>query len=144
MDENTENNGRLASIGVGAVIAAVGLSVYSLFQLAGTVFAAAFPFVAGVTLFVGLMTVFLSIVYTLKGVRKSARKQFAIWDCYTALAIIAVLGYFLAACVATFQPGANPSALWTNGIAAAAFFVCLFGGGKWAGALFNESGKSKN
>lgn len=141
--ENTENNGRLASLGVGAVIAAVVLSVYSLFKLAGTVFVTAFPFVAGGTLFVGLMTVFISIVYTLKNVRRSSRQQFAIWDCYNALAIIAVLGYFLAACVATFQPGASANTLWTHGIVAAAFFVCLFGGGKWAGTLFNDGANSK-
>ena len=141
--DGIENKGRLFSLGTGALFALVIVSGYSLLKLMGSVAASAFPFVAGIGLFVGLMAIFLTLVATFKKMRRSSRKQLAIWDCYTSLAVIAVLGYFAAACVATFQPGGNPSALWTHGIASAALFALLFSGGKWAGTLFNEGGSTR-
>lgn len=138
--ESSGNNGRLFSLGFGAVVAAVILSGYSLISMVGGIVVSAAPYLAGAALFISLMTIFLSIVTMLKKLRRSARKTFAIWDCYTAIAVIAVMGYFAAACVATFQPGGDPSSLWTHGISAAALFAMLFGGGKWAGQLFNEGG----
>jgi hypothetical protein len=138
--ESSGNNGRLFSLGFGAVVAAVILSGYSLVSMVGGVVVSVAPYLAGGALFISLMTIFLSIVTMQKKLRKAASKNFAIWDCYTSLATIATLGYFAAACVATFQPGGNPSTLWTHGIATAALFALLFGGGKWAGQLFNEGG----
>lgn len=135
--------GRMFSLGLGAVVAAVLLSGYALVSLISGVVISAAPFLAGGALFVTLMTVFLSIVVTLKKMRRSSRKTFAILDCYMALAVIAVLGYFLAACVATFQPGNDASALWTHGVAAASIFALLFTSGKWAGQLFKD-GASKS
>ncbi len=139
------DKGRLFSLGAGALLAAIALSIYSLFKLVGFVATSAFPYVAGVTLFAALMSVFISIVFMLKRIRRSAQKSVAITDCYRALAVIGVLGYFAAACVATFQPGADPSSLWTYGVGSAALFGMLFAGGKFAKQLFNESGdKSKS
>lgn len=140
----TGGRGRLFSLGFGAVVAAVILSGYALVSLIGGVVISAAPFVAGGALFVTLMTVFTSIIVMLKKMRRTSRKTFAIMDCYTALAVIAVLGYFLAACVATFQPGNGASSLWTHGIVAASFFALLFSGGKWAGKLFNDGATSKS
>ena len=137
------DKGRLFSLGAGALLAAVVLSIYSLFKLVGFVATSAFPYVAGVTLFAALMSVFISIVFMLKRIRRSARKNVAITDCYRSLAVISVLGYFAAACVATFQPGTDPSQLWSYGIGSAALFAMLFAGGKFAMQLFND-GADKN
>jgi len=137
-------NGGLFSLGLGAVVAAVILSGYSLVALIGGIITSAAPYLAGAALFVTLMTVFLSIITMLKKFRRSAQKTFAIWDCYTAMAVISVLGFFAAACVATFQPGADPSTLWSYGVGTASLFGMLFGGGKWAGQLFNEGSTNKS
>jgi len=134
------DNSKRNSLIVGAFLGLVGVSCYSLVTLFGVITTAA-PYIAGVGMFVGLFAIFAAIIATLKQVRKTAQKEVAIWDCYVAVAVIGVMGYFLAACVATFQPGANPSEFWTNGATAAAIFAMLFGGGKYAAELFN-AGKS--
>ena len=99
------------------------------------------PYLAGVGMFVGLLTIFGTILATLRKVRNNAGRDNAIWDCYIAIAVIGVTGYFLAACVQTFQPGGNPAELWTTGAIAAASFAALFGSGKMLRGFFIAGGK---
>lgn len=126
----------------GAYAAAAVLAVYSLIQLVGEVFTSILPYVAGGALFISLSAIFLSIIGMLKKMRKGARKNIATMDTYMAIAVLTVVGYFAAACVATFQPGAHAAELWTNGAAAAILWACLFGGGKYAAELFRDGGKN--
>lgn len=126
----------------GAYAAAAVLAIYSVIQLLGSLFTTVLPYVAGGVLFVSLTAIFLSIIGMLKKFRKGARKTFAVWDTYLSIAVLTVMGYFAAACVATFQPGVNPAELWSNGALAAFAWVCLFGGGKYAAELFRDGGKN--
>jgi hypothetical protein len=130
------------SLFFGAYAAAAVLAIYSLIQLVGSVFSTMVPYVAGGILFVTLTSIFLSVVLMLKKIRKSARKTIAVLDTYASIAVITVLGYFAAACVVTFQPGGNPTELWTNGALAAIVWVCLFGGGKWTAQLLRDDSKN--
>ncbi len=127
---------------VGAFIALFGVSCYSLFGLFGVV-NVVMPYVAGVGMFVALLSIFSAIIATLKRARRSNAKQVVIWDCYAAVAVIGVMGYFLAACVQTFQPDGNAAEYWSNGAVAAAVFAMLFGGGKYIGQLLAAGKNSK-
>lgn len=132
----------LKSLAFGAYAATAVLAIYSLVQLVGSIFTTMVPYVAGGILFVTLTTIFLSVITMLKKIRKSARKTFAVWDTYAAIAVLTVLGYFAAACVATFQPGGNAAELWSNGALAAFAWGCLFGSGKFSADLFRDGGKN--
>lgn len=125
----------------GAYAATAVLAVYTIIQLIGNIFVTAAPYVAGAVLFASLTAIFLSIVGTLKKIRKSAKKVNATWDTYAAIAVLTVLGYFAAACVATFQPGANAAELWTAGATSAILWGLLFAGGKYGAELFRDGGK---
>lgn len=126
----------------GAYSATAVLAIYSLINIVGTAINTIVPYIAGGTLFVVLTTIFLTILGTLKKHRKGARKTLATWDTFGAIAIITVLGYFAAACVATFQPGNYAADLWTNGAISALLWSFLFGGGKYAAELFNDKDKA--
>lgn len=146
IDNNAElanGNPRFKAFRAGAFITLFCVTCYALFGITSTVIFTATPYVAGVGMFVALLAIFGTIFSTLKKVRKTARKEAIIWDCYVAIAIIGVAGYFLAACVQTFVPGANPAIFWQYGAGAAAGFAALFMGGKYANKLFN-SGKNAN
>lgn len=132
----------LNSLLFGAYAATAVLTIYSLIQLIGQVFTSVMPYLAGGVLFVALSAIFLSVVSMLKKMRKGARKTFAVWDTYAAIAALSVLGYFAAACVVTFQPGGHAADLWTSGATAAIAWACLFGGGKYAAELFRDGGKN--
>lgn len=133
---------RRTSMMVGAFIALVFVVGYSLIGLVGALNVAA-PYLAGTAMFVTLLAIFGGIIGMLKKVRKGAQKQVAMRDCYIAAAVIGVAGFFLAACVQTFMPGANPATLWTHGAVTAAIFVALFGGSGYLADLFNAGGKAK-
>jgi hypothetical protein len=128
-------NAKVNSFYFGAFLALVIASGYSLYGIAGVVISTATPYVAGVGMFVALLSVFGALITTMKKVRKSAGKQAMIGDCFMATAIIGVTGYLLAACVQTFQPGGNPAEYWTDGALAAATFAALFLGGKYGTSL---------
>jgi hypothetical protein len=130
------SNPKLTSIAVGAFLALLGVSVYSLFGLYGAI-SVAMPYVAGVGMFVALLSVFGAIIATLKRARKTVNKQILIHDCFIAVAVIGVMGYLLAACVQTFQPGGNPADYWTYGGLSGAGFLALFFSGQFLGPLFN-------
>lgn len=132
----------LKSFLFGAYAATAVLAVYSIIELIGNVFVTAVPYVAGGVLFISLTAIFLSVVSMLKKIRKSARKTIAVWDTYLAIAVITVLGYFAAACVATFQPGGNAAELWTSGATAAILWGLLFGCGKYGAELFRDGAKN--
>lgn len=141
--EPVTNNRKSAanSLLFGAYAASAVLAIYSIVQLLGTVIHTVMPYVAGGALFVTLTAVFLSIIGMLKKHRKGARKTLATFDTYGALAIIFVMGYFAAACVATFQPGANAADLWSNGALSALLWALLFGGGKFVADTFRNGSK---
>ena len=132
-------NSRRTSLLVGAFLALVCVCYYSLVGFASVV-SIATPYLAGIGMFAGLLSIFGTIIFTLKKIRKSARKEAAIFDCYIAIAVIGVAGYFLAACVQTFQPNGNPAELWIHGAASAAAFAFLFTSGSWLRDLFNAGG----
>lgn len=136
------NSSKINSLLFGAYSATAVLTIYTIVSLFGAIVTTATPIVAGGALFVTLTVVFLSVIARLRSMRKGARKSFAVIDTYAALAVLTVLGYFLAACVQTFQPGVNPSELWSAGTVAAIFWACLFAGGKYAGELFRDGGKN--
>lgn len=135
------NSSRRTSLMVGAFIALVIVVGYSLVGI-GTFINVAAPYVAGTGMFVALLSIFGVIIATLKKVKKSARKQLAMMDCYIAVAIIGVAGYFLAACVQTFQPGGNPADLWVLGAGSAAVFAALFSSGSFLSSMYAAGGKA--
>ena len=126
----------LKSLAFGAYAASAVLAIYSIIQMLDSMIHHLLPYVAGGALFITLSTIFLSIIASLKKYRTGARKSIAVIDTYAALAAISVLGYFAAACVGVFQPGAPSSELWSNGALAAICWTALFGGGKYVGELF--------
>jgi hypothetical protein len=132
----------LNSLLFGAYVAAAVLAIYSLVQMIGSVFNNVMPYVAGAALFISLGSIFLSIIVMMKKYRNGARKSIAVKDTYVAIAALTVLGYFAAACVATFQPGGNAAELWTNGSLALIAWVCLFGGGSWTAQLLRDDSKN--
>lgn len=136
---NTKLN--LNSLFFGAYAATAVLTVYTMIGLVSSVFVTAAPYVAGVALFITLGTVFLSIIGMLRKMRKGARKTFAVVDTYAALAVLTVLGYFIAACVQTFTPGGDPLSYWSNGAVAAISWAALFACGKYGAELFRAGNK---
>lgn len=126
----------------GAFGALVVLGLYTILSLLGSVVAALLSYIAGAILFASLLATFFFIVQGLKKMRSSMRKQYAIWDLYTAVAIITVLGYFGAACVQTFQPGGAPLVLWTYAGTAAACFAACYGLGKFVADLWKAGDKN--
>lgn len=125
----------------GAFLALLYVTFTGLWGMAAGMFATTAPYVAGVAMFAGLLSIFGSMVMALKKVRRNTAKQAMIMDCFIATAVIGVAGFFLAACVQTFQPGGNPADLWTHGAIATAIFTGLFGGGKYMAELFIAGGK---
>jgi hypothetical protein len=132
----------LNSLLFGAYAATAVLALYSLVQFVGSIVTTAVPYALGATLFVSLTAIFLSVIGTLKKMRKGARKTAAVYDTYAAIAVISVLGYFAAACVATFQPGGHATDLWTSGATAAIGWGLLFACGKYGAELFRDGGKN--
>lgn len=134
-------NPRFKAFWAGASITLFCVTCYALFGITASVIFTISPYVAGLGMFVALLAIFASIIGVMKKVRKSAHKEAIIWDCYVGIAIIGVAGYFLAACVQTFVPGANPAILWQYGAGAAASFATLFFVGKFINDVF-KSGKN--
>jgi hypothetical protein len=137
------SSSRLNAFYVGGFLALVFVSIKTLTGVTSVFVGDVMPYIAGVGMFAALIAIFAVLIGTLKSVRKVAKKEAAIWDCYVAVAIIGTMGYFLAACVATFQHGADPSEFWTAGATSAACFAMLFGGGKYAAELFNAGKNAK-
>ena len=140
LNESTGVKGKGAFY-LGAFLALIYVCFTGIWGAAGTVIATSFPYMAGVGMFAALLAIFGAIVLTLKKVRKNSRKQIAIMDCYIAVAVIGVAGYFLAACVQVFQPGANPADLWVHGAVSAAIFTAIFGGGRYMAQTYIAGGK---
>lgn len=133
---------RLGAFQFGACAALICVCIYLMFGI-GSVISTITPYIAGVVMFVALLAIFGSIFLTLKKIRKNAQKQVAMLDCYVAIAVIGCTGYFLAACVQTFQAGGNPAMFWSYGAASAATFAALILGGKCLADLFNSGAGSK-
>lgn len=134
-DTTAQPNSYLTAFLGGGFITLVGLSTAT---MVGKVVATALPYVAGAGMFVGLLSIFGVLVLILKSARRKATKEALIQDAYRALAIIGVMGYFLAACVETFMPGGVPSVFWTSGTVAAIIFATLFGSSKFLGKLYEN------
>lgn len=134
---------RKTSLLAGAFIALAYVSCTSLLTVAGNVLATTMPYLAGVGMFVALLSIFGAMLMTFRKLRKNAKKEAAIMESYIALAVIGTMGYCLAACVQTFQPNGDPASFWTYAATAAAVFVGIFGGGKYAAALFEAGGQKK-
>jgi len=133
---------QVGSLLFGAFLAMAVLTIYTVIKLVGNVLVTATPYVAGGVLFLTLCTVFLSTLASLRRMRKGARKSFAVVDTYAALAVISVMGFYIAACVQTFQPVGAPIQYWTAGTFTALAFAALFASGKYGAELFHAGNKN--
>ena len=141
-EDSSATSSQLGSLCFGAFLASAVLTIYTVLKLLGNVLVTATPYLAGGALFLTLCTVFLSTLASLRSMRKGARKTFAVADTYAALSVISVMGFYIAACVQTFQPGGNPGQYWTTGTVTALSFAALFACGKYGAELF-RAGNSK-
>lgn len=136
MDQLISNRRRL-SFTAGALIALLLVSSYCIPAIVGAI-STATPYLAGVAMFITLLAILSTVVRTISSKRKSKSRQNLPADCFTALAVLGVSGYLIAACVQTFQPGGNPADLWSAGAFTAAVFVAIYSGFNYLPALMSN------
>lgn len=135
---SAETRIKLHSFIWGALGASIIVGIFSLLQVLAF-FSTVLPWLAGAALFSVLLGTFFVLLQWLKKMRRS---QYAFWDCYTAIGVVSVLGFFAGACVQTFQPGGQPLVMWTYAALSAIVFASCFAVGKFAGIVW-EAGRQQ-